>query len=136
MDENFIKYIEKRLYDWADWYSRDHCYGLGYPPYSMEYILMTKGIRSSSGKSSFLPCNEEAEEIEYLVKEMSQYSYNMALALRCHYFMNGGLRIKAKRINISHMQYKGYVDMAHQWLAGRLSASNKKSQHEKQYQKF
>jgi hypothetical protein len=131
MSENFSQYIEQRLNQWADWFGQDHYCGLGYPPFSMEYLLMTGATRSSKGSSDFISCNEEAEEIEELVKEMSEYNYNMAIAIRCHYFTDGGLRAKAKKVNVSHMHYKNYVDMAHQWLAGRLSAYNKKHSYQK-----
>lgn len=125
-NDKFMKYLEERLYQWAEWYSRGNLYGLGYPPCSLEYRIMTEGtiIRSTGSRS--LPTNAAAEEIENLVREMSQQNQTMALALRCQYFNRGSLRIKAKRLNISHTQFKHYVDMAHQWLAGRLSATSNK----------
>lgn len=126
MDDAYLKYIERRLNDWAEWFSGNHSYALGYPPNSMEYLLMTHGCRISTGFPKALPTNEEAEEIEDLIREMAENNYNMALALRCYYFTHGGLRTKAKRVNISHSLYKNYVDMGHQWLAGRLSAYTKK----------
>ena len=86
---------------------------------------MTQMPRSCKNYRDYLPSNEEAEEIELLVKEMAEHNNNMALALRCQYFSYGGCRVKAKKLKISHMKYKLYVDMAHQWLIGRLSANNK-----------
>jgi len=124
MNDTFMHYLEERLNQWADWYSRGNFYGLGYPPYSTEYRLMTEGIVHRSDGSKRLPVNEAAEEIEALVKEMAHYNQVMALALRYQYFLTGGFRIKAVKLKISHSLFKYYVDMAHQWLAGRLSSSS------------
>lgn len=117
-----MKYLEERLYQWAEWYSRGNFCGLGYPPYSLEYRIMREGTLVRSTGSRPLPTNEAAEEIEALVVEMKNYNSDMALALRIHYFNRGSLRTKSKKLNISHMQYKRYVEMAHQWLTGRLTA--------------
>lgn len=122
ISNEFLKYIEQRLEQWADWYSRGNWYGLGYPVCSIEYRIMKEGILSKNTGYRSLPDNKEAEEIEKLVNEMSEYNKIMALAIRCHYFSCGGLRTKAGKIKVSHMQYKSYVDMAHQWIVGRLSA--------------
>jgi hypothetical protein len=123
MNQEFINYVEGRLNQWAEWYSRGNWNGLGYPSCSIEYRLMTEGfVERTSYASRTLSFHEEAEEVEMLVNEMSKQNHHMALALRCHYFTRGGLRTKAKKIEISHMQFKHYVDMAHQWLAGRLSS--------------
>lgn len=121
-NEEIIKYLEGRLYQWAEWYSCGNFYGLGYPPCSIEYRIMREGIiiRSTPG-SRPLPTNDAAEEMESLVCEMAKHNNNMALALRCHYFNRGSLRSKSKKLNVSHTQYKYYIDMAHQWLAGRMS---------------
>lgn len=123
MNEEFLKYIEKRLLQWAEWHSRGNWYGLGYPSSSIEYKLMTEGsITRDRYAPRKLPSNSEADEMELLIKEMSSYNQKMALALRYHYFIGGSLREKAKKMEISHMQFKYYVDLAHQWLAGRLSS--------------
>jgi hypothetical protein len=126
MSEAFVKYVEERLQQWAEWYSRGNLYGLGYPPYTLEYRLMTEGIVVRSTGPRPIPSHEEAEEMENLVKEMSHQNHKMALALRCQYFSSGALRIKAKKLHISHNQFKYYVDLGHQWLAGRLSAKHPK----------
>lgn len=126
MKDTFLKYVEERLHQWAEWYSRGNFYGLGYPPYTLEYRLMTEGIVVRTTGIKPLPSNEEAEEIENLIREMSWQNHNMALALRCQYFSSGALRIKAKKLKISHNQFKYYVDLGHQWLAGRLSAKHTK----------
>lgn len=98
MNQKFIQYVEERLNQWADWYSRGNYYGLGYPSCSIEYRLMTEGYvaRNNHGQRS-IPVNEEAEEVEKLIREMAKQNSNMALALRCHYFTRGGFRTKAKK---------------------------------------
>lgn len=120
--DQFIEYVEERLQQWAEWFSAGNFYGVGFPRCSIEYRIMTEGhvIRSTAEKS--FQINSEAEEIEEMVNEMAIQNKNMALALRCHYFTQGSLRFKAKKAEISHMQFKYYVDMAHQWLVGRFSA--------------
>lgn len=120
-NEELMDYIEERLHQWAEWFSRGNFCGLGYPPCSMEYRIMREGtvIRSTGPRP--LPTNEAAEEMEALIREMAQQNINMALALRCEYFNRGSLRKKAQKLNISHTQFKNYLGMAHQWLAGRIS---------------
>jgi hypothetical protein len=121
MSDTFIRYLEERLHQWADWYSRGNFYGLGYPSCSMEYRMMTEGVVTRNTRPKPLPSNEAAEEIEKLVKEMTEYNQTMANALRWQYFLPGSLRSKAAKLDISHSHFKRYVDMAHQWLAGRLT---------------
>ena len=124
MNENkLMQYVEDRLYQWADWYSRGNLGGLGYPPYSLEYRMMREGTITRTTGPKPLPTNEAAEEIESLVKEMAEHNPKMALALRMHYFDKGSLRRKAKELNVSHSHFKYYVDLAHQWLVGRLTAN-------------
>lgn len=128
MNEKYIKYVEQRLDDWAAWFSSGNSYGLGYPRRTIEHVLMTEGIVSKTTKPQPLPCNEEAEEIEALVVEMEKQNNKMAYILRHHYFEPGALRAKAhsyskQHAEVSYRKFKEYVDMAKQWLAGRLSAS-------------
>lgn len=128
MNKEFIKYVEQRLDEWATWYSSGNSYGLGFPRRSIEHILMTEGIVPTSTKPQLLPCNEDAEEIEALVVEMGKQNNKMAYILRHHYFEPGALRAKAVCFSeihskVSYNKFKVYVDMAKQWLAGRLSAS-------------
>lgn len=121
MTNDFMIYLEYRLDQWAQWYSV-YAYGLGYPPCSNEYHFMTVGILVPSSKVPDTGyTNYEAEEIEDLVKQMAQFNSVMAEALRCHYFVSGALRSKCKRLHMSHTHFKHCVDMAHHWLAGRLS---------------
>ena len=91
---------------------------------------MREGVIIRNPGYSLLPTNESDEEIENLVSEMAQQNKTIALALRCHYFNRGSLRDKAKQlahmgVKMSHTQFKYYVDLAHQWLAGRLSGKCK-----------
>ncbi|WP_342221507.1 hypothetical protein [Candidatus Fukatsuia endosymbiont of Tuberolachnus salignus] len=118
---NFIHYLEERLYQWAEWYSRGNFSGLGYPSCSIEYRVMTEGNVFRRPGLKPLPIHAAAEEIERLVNAMAQQNPVMVQVLRCHYFNRGSLRYKAKKLAISHTQFKNYVDMAHQWLLGRLS---------------
>jgi hypothetical protein len=127
MNEEFIHYVDRRLDEWANWYSKGNSYGLGYPQRSMEYILMTEGSLIKYSVPQHLPCNEDAEEIEMLICEMAKQNKTMAYILRYHYFSTGALRGKAKNFSsdytsISYRKFKEYVDLARQWLAGRLSA--------------
>lgn len=124
--EKIIEYVQQRLAHWADWFSRGNLYGLGYPPCSIEYRLMTEGIvRTQHHGSPPIATNKAAEEMEVLVKEMSLQNNKMALVLRCYYFYSGSLRRQAKQVGMSYTSFKAYVDMGHQWLAGRLSAKLK-----------
>jgi hypothetical protein len=118
-----LTYVEKRLIEWAEWFSWGNAYGLGYSSCSIEYRLMTEGVMTKYTGFKPIACNEAAEEIEALVVEMADQNFSMANALRGYYFMGGSLRSKAKCLKISHTQLKYAVDMAHQWLAGRLSAN-------------
>ena len=122
--EKLEKYVEYRLQEWARWFSSGRFCGLGFPSRSIEYRLMTEAVIEKCRGKRPLSCNEEAEEMEKFVKEMSEQNQKMALALRCYYFHGGGLRKKAKLLKISHTQLKYYVDMGIQWLMGRLSVKN------------
>ncbi|HVV69588.1 MAG TPA: antiterminator Q family protein [Gammaproteobacteria bacterium] len=117
-----MHYLEERLHQWADWYLSGNSYGLGYPRCSIEYRILLEGCIQHNPGPKPLPTNEAAEEIEALVKQMAEYNENMAKALRCHYFLTGTLRTKSAKLKISHSHFKHYVDMGHQWLAGRLFA--------------
>lgn len=125
MYESFEKYLQYRLEQWADWYLRGNCYGIGYPSCSLEYRLLWEGHIQRSRGPRPLPSNEAAEEIEDLVKQMADYNPLLANTLRCQYFMVGTLRTRAAYLKMSHTYFKHCVDMAHQWLAGRLTAKKR-----------
>lgn len=122
MTDNFMNYLEERLHQWAEWCNRGHGLGLGYPSCSNEYRLMQgEGIVIRGGLPNTGYTNSGAEEIEELVKQMAQFNFVMAEALRRYYLNSGSLRSKCKQLNMSHTHFKYCVDMAHHWLAGRLS---------------
>lgn len=125
MNENFIQYVHERLEQWAEWYSNDNSYGLGYSNRSIEYVLMQEGAYIKSTAPKQLPSNIEAEEIEALVIEIDKQNKKMALALRIQYFGRRKSKDRSETLGISATQFRVYVDMARQWLAGRLSSSNK-----------
>jgi hypothetical protein len=121
--ENMLPYVERRLAEWADWYSRGNLFGLGYPPCSIEYRLMREGIvRTSPSGQRPLPVNEQAEEIERLVHVLSCQRPTLAEALREYYFRGGSLRAHAKAQGTSHTQLQRHVQQARYWLAGWLTA--------------
>lgn len=128
--EQWMQLLENRLQQWAEWSSQDNFCGLGYPPCTMEYKIMHEGSVARSTHHRKIITHTAAEEIEALVNEMSQYHPTMAAILRSYYFSQGSLREKAKILQLSHSHYKHYVDLAHQWLVGRLSG-NKKSKNNK-----
>ena len=78
------------------------------------YLIKTTG-------PIYPPENAEAEEIEALVSEIARQTPKLAQALRAQYFDRGTLPFKARKIGVSRTQFKVYVDMGKQWLAGRLS---------------
>jgi antitermination protein Q len=120
--EQMQTYVERRLEEWGHWYSRGNLHGLGYPPCSIEYRLMHEGIvRTQPAGHRAMPVNERAEEVEKLVQEMSLQNSSMALALRDYYFNYYSLRKQARAGGISHTQLKHLLDMAKQWVVGRLS---------------
>ena len=128
MKTEIEKYIKDRLEEWADWYGRGRDNYLGYPSKcTLARLIDGELLMNNNAGPKNMPTNERAEEIEKLVKEMAEQNYTMATVLRCQYFLHGSLRSKAKYLNkylkISHTQFKYYVDMSEQWLAGRLSAN-------------
>jgi hypothetical protein len=120
--EEFMAYVERRLDHWADWFKSSNHYGLGFHSEKIEYILMTVGMMIKSTDVKPLPSDEEAEEIEVLVTEMARHNSKMADALRIHYFDRKKARDRSPAMQISASQFRNYVSMAKQWLAGRLSA--------------
>lgn len=124
MNDN-MQYVEERLQQWAEWYSRGNLFGLGYPPCSLEYRLMTEGVVVKSTGPRPIACNEEAEEIERFVREIAKQNNKIALALRCQYFGYMGRRKSrehAELLRMSYARFRVYVAMGRQWVAGRLSA--------------
>lgn len=121
MDEYFIKYVESRLLEWAEWHSKENYGGLGFSSVSLEYRLMMEGTIIKTNGPRALPSNIDAEEIEIYWTEMYKQNEVIAIAIRNYYLMDGTLRTKSQLMNISHNQFRHYVQMAHQWMAGRLT---------------
>lgn len=117
-----LDYVEHRLEEWAHWYSRGCYMGLGYPNKStvaalQEYqgmVIKTQGIKS-------MPINEQAEEIEDLMKELTLQNKRLTDVLRQNYLGVGTAADKAKQVGLSYAHFKVQLDMAKQWLAGRLT---------------
>lgn len=113
-------YVNYRLDQWADWYLRNGGFGLGYPKKSVEGKLIDNGgvlIKSTP----YLACNASAEEIEHLVVELTKQNERLAQVLREQYFGLGTMPRKAKRLGFSYAYFRTQLDMAKQWMAGRLS---------------
>jgi hypothetical protein len=121
-DKNILEYIEQRLDEWAEWFTLYYENELGYPSQSLTYRLMTEGYISKSTTPNAVFVNEDAEEIESLVSEMAKQNHIMALSLHIHYLVHGSVRAKAKKFSIARNKLMIYVEMAKQWLAGRLSS--------------
>jgi hypothetical protein len=115
------RFVENRLNEWAEWVSHGNWYGIGYSACSIVYRLMTEGIIIKSTAPQIHPNNEEAEEMEALICELWKQNNDLANAIRIHYLYSGSIRHKAKKflIHRNHLAYQ--LDLAHQWLAGRLS---------------
>lgn len=122
-DSSMQDYVHYRLDQWADWYLRGNQYGLGYPKKNIMARLIDEGGILIKGTSHHSPStNVQAEEIEMIVKSLAKQSQKLAEALRVQYFEQGTVPFKAKRMGLSYTQFKVHVDMAKQWVAGRLSA--------------
>lgn len=128
MHNDINGYINYRLDLWADWYQRCKDNSLGYPSSNILARVKEMGghyIKSTGPKP--LPSNIEAEEIESLVREMHQQDTKMALALRRYYHTDNDLiGTTIKDFKMSHTQLLVHVNRARAWLAGRLSAKNKR----------
>ena len=123
--DNFDDYLEDRLAEWGEWLRTGNSLGIGYSSQSILALIREGRIISRSKNfSSVLETNERAEEIEKLIAEMAKYKFEMAQVLRCYYLDNLSLRSNARKLGVSHMQYNLYLQMAKQWLVGRLSLTD------------
>jgi len=116
--DTLLQAVKRRCEEWAEWYSRGQAYGLGYPTTSLE----DRCLQGRRGFRAFLT-HAAAEEVESWVKDMACYHPQLAHVLRCYYFDAHSLRRGAKQLSLSPTQFKGQLEMAHHWLAGRLSLS-------------
>jgi hypothetical protein len=123
INKKFNEYIEYRLQEWANWFSKGNYYGIGFNSSTIEYRLMTEGIITNQPGYKAIHCNEEAEEIENLVNEMGQQYIKQKYALRIYYF--GRTDSETSHFTMGKSQLQAYVNMAKQWFAGRLSAKMK-----------
>jgi len=119
-DHNSIDdYLEACLNEWAEWSRTGNSLGLGYPRKSA-IALFSEGKSISQNKTvKTISTNESSEIIEKMLAEMAQYKPIMADCLRYYYLNQQSLRNSAKKLGVSHTQYKLYVQMAKQWLVGR-----------------
>jgi hypothetical protein len=116
------EYIDNRLREWAEWFKKDTGLGIGYPPCSIEYRLMTEGfvVREYLGLKP-MPVHANAEEIEVLIREMTAQNRKMAEVLKYYYLHSGGIRQSAHQLGMSHTQFEMQLNLGRWWLAGRLS---------------
>jgi hypothetical protein len=120
---NIYIYLEDRLRQWANWFLRHGDMGLGYPHRSVEGLLMDSGgvvIRSTVAYDA--SPNAAVDETERLLRQMASQNKKIATALFEYYIGVGTLKQRAKRLGLSRTQFKVHVDMAKEWLAGRLSS--------------
>jgi hypothetical protein len=124
-NKEFATYLEYRLQEWAEWFSKGNFYGVGFPSCTVEYRLMTEALINQQSGYKSLHCNSDAEEIELLINEMAEQNFKMALALRTQYFKKRKAQDYSSEVGVSGTRFRGFVEMGKQWLAGRLSASIK-----------
>lgn len=117
-----LDYINDRLCEWADWAKSGWRLGIGYPPCSLEYRLMTEGHvnREYQGLTP-TPEHADAEEMEALICKMAAQHPRMAEVIRIHYLDRDSIPHKARRVGLSHTKFKGYLSMGRWWLAGWFS---------------
>jgi len=126
----FDAYLESRLDEWAEWLKTGNQFGLGYPKNSSFTLIQEGRVINQNKRNCYhktVESHEQAEEIEKMMAEMSQYKPIMASCLRNYYLDQLSLRSSAKRLNISHTQFKAYVQMGKQWLAGRFNGKADKT---------
>ena len=115
-------YLEARLQEWSEWLTIGNELNIGY--HSRSSIAMFADGKISNQKNNYSPksisVNEHAEEIESMIVDLAKYKPIMADCLRYHYLNQASLRVSAKKLNISYTHYKFYIQMAKQWLVGRM----------------
>jgi hypothetical protein len=121
-----LNYIDERLCEWATWAQSGYRLGIGYPPCSLEYRLMTEGHfeREYHGLAP-TPEHAAAEEMEALICEMTAQCPKMAEVIRIHYLEKEGYSHKARRMGMSITLFKTHLNTGRWWLAGWLSSKNK-----------
>lgn len=116
-------YLENRLHQWAEWYSRKEDNGLGFPSESNEYKMQTYGNvpRGTPGPKP-LPVHPAAQEVEETISMMAtknSQTEQYAAALR-HYYLEGreNKRKAAKIMCVSEAQFYIFFNGALCWLDG------------------
>ena len=114
-------YLEDRLLEWGEWLKTGNYYNIGYPRQS-SIAMFAEGRCINQGLKSrpTLDTHEAAEEMEKLVTTMAHYNPLMANCLRRYYLDQLSLRSSAQKMGVSHTQFKLYVQLAKQWLVGRM----------------
>lgn len=123
MSYDITKYVERRLEEWANWYLYYGDFSLGFPKENLVSKLVKYGghiIRLT--RCPDLNSNKEAEEIENYVIELTRQNKVLAKVLREQYFGLGNAHSKAERLKISYPLFRQSLDMAKQWMMGRLSS--------------
>jgi hypothetical protein len=127
-----LAYLERRLNAWADYFIRGSYTGIGYASTSPIARLISHGailLHSEVGRTPEM--NEEAEEIENLVKRLSKTQKKWADCLRDKYFcrvidypLSGKRRNVAaqlaKKRGVSDTTFWRYIQFAKMWLIQQL----------------
>jgi len=118
-------YIERRLEEWATWYSND-CHNLSYSRRNILARLKDDGgiVSEKTGQKQMMS-NVEAEEIEKLYLFLFNQNKKKAEALRIHYHFPFNHEMKAVEFGYSKAQYYRYLSSAHDWLKGFFFARKK-----------
>ena len=117
------EYVESRLEEWAEWFSRGNYSGLGYPSKTLEQRLKEGGgILVEMTGPWVPPSNRKAEEIEDLVKELAKQYPSLATVLRKKYFASSykNLRNLAKDLGMPESTFRSHIAMAKVWLSAKL----------------
>lgn len=121
-----LNYIDDRLEEWAEWCKKGSRLGIGYPPCSIEYRLMTEGhvVREYIGLRP-TPVHATAEEMENLIREMVVQNHKMADVIKYYYLNPGGIRHNARKLGMSHAHFETHLNIGRWWLAGRLTTQGR-----------
>lgn len=115
-----LQHIDERLRRWAEWNVRRTEGGIGYP----RQANYTR-LGGSSGMGYCEIPDEEAWEIEQIVTSMGEI---LKVSVRTWYFDTATIEQKARRLGVSHMALRKYIDLAHQYIDEQLKF-NKTNHH-------
>jgi hypothetical protein len=112
--------VDHRLRAWSRWAIHGFRLGVGFPPCSQEYRLMTEGhVERYIGPKPSSVFHEE-EQIEYYLREMASQQKIIAEVICAYYLDKGTTHQKARCLGMSRAQFKIYLLICRWWLAGRL----------------